>query len=161
MITFKRQPDNTFSKAGELEPGTRSVQLQIEDRAPFGSYSIIEALAIIDHGREFNQLKFDRYSILPAPRQIDDETAARLEVAAQKRKETKLKEKEDAMQDDNTIREELEGAPDEITNAPEVTAENTIKTSSGKGKSGKMAMHSRWHVKRGIVSETCEYCKTK
>ena len=175
MITFKRQPDNTFSKAGELEPGTRSVQLQIEDRTPFGSYTIAEALAVIEDGIRWGHLKFDRYSIVPA-RSIDEETVARLETYRTKAKEEKMKAKLDAIQDDAEIHTELEGnlvaseaypmgpglqnATEPDTKTASMSAEAPIVTSSGKRKSGGMAMHSRWHVKRGIVSPTCEYCKT-
>lgn len=66
MITYTRQPDGTFVKAGEFAAVPAEVRIQIGDTKPFsGSYTLAQATAIIEEAISKNQVQKDVYRILP------------------------------------------------------------------------------------------------
>ena len=68
MITYKACTtfDSGYVRTGELPPYTRNVQIQIEDRTPFGSYSKQDAERIIENAFLAGQTRYTTYKILPA-----------------------------------------------------------------------------------------------
>lgn len=150
-IRWTRQTDGTYLKTGEL-PDVRRVQMFIPGRPrPWGSYSILEATEIIEGAIAKGQVREDVYMIVPAPKQSEDEVE-RLQTFTEKRKQAKKKAQEEAAADDATAHEELQ----------EKGLENRAeKNKDGRtdGKSGSIAMHVRWHVKRGTTNPNCRYCQ--
>lgn len=68
MITYTRQPDDTFLKQGEFAAVPAEVLIQIGDAKPFsGNYTLAAATQIIEDAIAKKQVKKDVYRILPVP----------------------------------------------------------------------------------------------
>lgn len=71
MITYTKQEDGTFLKAGEFAAAPAEVLIQIGDAKPFsGSYTLAQAQQIIEDAIAKGQVKRDKYAILPVPEKV-------------------------------------------------------------------------------------------
>lgn len=68
MITYTKNADGTFTKAGAFAAAPAEVLIQIGDSKPFsGSYTLAQATQIIENAIAKGQVKRDKYAILPVP----------------------------------------------------------------------------------------------
>lgn len=66
MITYVKQLDGTFVKAGAFAEVPSEVRIQVGDARPFsGSYTLAQATAIIEDAIAKNQVVKEKYAILP------------------------------------------------------------------------------------------------
>lgn len=64
MIIFKRQPDNTFLRSGELPLGTKKVYINIPERSGEGArpaYDLAYAIKLLETG----PWRYNEYWIVP------------------------------------------------------------------------------------------------
>ena len=82
MITYTACTtfDSGYVRTGELPPNTRYVQIQIEDRAPFGHYLRSEAEEIIENAFRDCHTRYKTYKIIPAApgTKMSEETKSKL-----------------------------------------------------------------------------------
>lgn len=88
MITYTRNADNTFTKAGSFAAAPAEVMIQIDGGKPFAQrYNLQQATQLIEDAISKGQVKKDKYSILPIP-----EVVAKAPRAPRVPKELKVKE---------------------------------------------------------------------
>jgi hypothetical protein len=90
MIIYTRNAKGKYDKTGDLPLNTKHVQIRVGDRAPFGNYLRKEAESIIDTSVLAGQVRYESYSIVPAPvsAKMSEETKTKLkDITAQKKKD--------------------------------------------------------------------------
>ena len=81
MLTFTRNDDGTYTRAGSLPKGTRKVRIVIDGR-PAHAKAASEALALLEESERKGQLRAFSYKLIPENGQgIEAGTALRLELA--------------------------------------------------------------------------------
>lgn len=91
MITYTKNADGTFTKAGEFAAVPVEVLIQIGDAKPFSStYTLQAATTLIEDAIKKNQVKADVYRILPIQEKIGKTKAPREPKAAKEPKAPKV-----------------------------------------------------------------------
>lgn len=90
-VTFVRQPNGTYLRTdGDWPSGARAQIQHAEDQRPFGNYTREEAIKFLEEAIAKNQVRKDRYAVVPNTEIKQSKTQAdEAEVAAAKEKKTK------------------------------------------------------------------------